>query len=161
MNSLKTRPIKFRAWDDTKKCFISPTNIPIKGSSVGDLKWSLEPDGPDVVFQQFTGLLDKNGKEIYCGDVLKFEDGEQQREDTFWENKAVVYSRIGGFEICGRHGQDAHTDEEGRIKNFMWCQHGHMNIPNIYREIRNIEVIGNKWENPELLTPSDHEPLKN
>jgi hypothetical protein len=37
----------------------------------------------------------------------------------------------------------------------MWCQQGHMNIPNIWYEILKVEIIGNIYENPELLKESE------
>lgn len=60
------RVIKFRAWDKySKRGMIYPNN----GDFIGWHAPSNWKDCYDVM--QFTGLLDKNGKEIYEGDIIK------------------------------------------------------------------------------------------
>ncbi len=61
------RTIKFRAWDKRNKLMIH--NI-FSVSEVGtpDLLYPLVP--PDLIWMQFTGLHDKNGKEIWEGDIV-------------------------------------------------------------------------------------------
>lgn len=93
---------------------------------------------------EFTGLCDKNGKQIFDGDVL-LTDG--------WEKNIVVYDRIGwdsGVGLTGftsvsiddwqdwSYGTDYETKER-----FAVCDR--------CIDLRNIEVIGNKYDNPELL----------
>jgi hypothetical protein len=59
-----SREIKFRAWDDFNKEMIPYLSIDNQG-------WIFSSATNSPFVMQFTGLLDKNGKEIYEGDVLK------------------------------------------------------------------------------------------
>lgn len=101
---------------------------------------------------QYTGLKDKNGNEVYEGDVVKFKEGEQGKEDSFYERRSVVYGLRGGFEIAGKPAQDYYTCEDGVIiRNYMWHSPRHFTTPEMYFEIKEVEVIGNIHDNPELL----------
>lgn len=73
---------------------------------------------------QFTGLHDKNSKEIYEGDVVDYPfcTGEQRRRVVEWTDWGTGYEP---FTICGKCGD----------------------VP----QERDVEVIGNRFENPELL----------
>lgn len=79
------REIKFRAWDNNlKEWFWYAEEL-----------WSLRPEvtevlngdrkREDIILTQFTGLLDKNGREIYEGDVIRIEFDDELREVVFWE----------------------------------------------------------------------------
>lgn len=84
---------------------------------------------------QFTGLSDKNGKEIYEGDIVEFTAYTKFREQSENRTKVVTYS----CEPNGRVGFTPmvwHTDVEDGYYNY---------------EIENIRIIGNVHENPELL----------
>ncbi len=115
------REIKFRAWDKRNNKWIHPDLFYISNNAFypdfRDLEDGISLFDYEYELMQFTGLYDKNGKEIYEGDIILFNNFG----DTL---DKVVYSP-GCF----------HTSGGGYLLD----------------EIREIEVIGNIYENPELL----------
>ena len=119
---MEKREIKFRAWDVNKhKMIDEPWGYPNE-SGWDDymninkwFEWSHIDSRNPIVLMQYTGLKDKNGKEIYEGDIIKWRKGtEGVWADQFWAF-AVKFPFICGNAYLG-------------------------------------EVIGNIYENPELLT---------
>ncbi len=78
---------------------------------------------------QFTGLRDKNGKEIFEGDICRGEYG-----GIVYENEVVFVE--GGFSI--RHSNDKHG----------YCA--------LLNEHESKEVVGNIHDNPELVKEAEH-----
>ena len=73
MNGLMNREIKFRAWHNNAKKYMSELCLYLDTGELGDVSecfHNLE-NKEDYVLEQFTGLTDKNGKEIYEGDIIK------------------------------------------------------------------------------------------
>lgn len=114
------RTIKFRAWNKNRKCWEGEFNLYDGVDS---------QDEEEILYLQFTGLLDKNGKEIYEGDILRLDS---------WEGLQVVSFIEGAFCLATKGG-----DFSGDIHYIQ-----HAGKPQS-------EVIGNVMENPSLLTQQD------
>jgi uncharacterized phage protein (TIGR01671 family) len=124
------REIKFRAWGKNSKEFLQDKNG--YGLTLKEIQNIADIDLWE--FQQFTGIIDKNGKEIYEGDVVKT---PQQKYIKQW---VVEYDYDGNLILSNQINSEMSLyDFEDMI----------LNKENCY--IKDIEVIGNIFENPELI----------
>ena len=142
------RDLKFRAWDKTEKRMwwnvqnaydmLGCHNAPLNQGQDCDCKEGhyFPPNSfggvlMDKNFEvmQFTGLKDREGVDIYEGDIV---------EDQFW-SRDNIYSIVWVQECCSFMGSN----------NFTL-----LSDPRDLSSIKRLKVIGNIYANPELLTPA-------
>lgn len=137
----KMREIKFRAWDKESEEFLLGFYVQ---SDTGDIfsedgEGSLCPEDKEIVVEQFTGLHDKNGREIFEGDVCKY------WMDDVWKVGFIRWDR-GGYEIVVTKMGDRATDTVFEFQGFIPRPGpGETQMGDLF------EVIGNIHENPEIL----------
>jgi len=119
------REIKFRAWSEKEKQFVDDFLIDRLGNGYKTNNFELWGDDMGIVISQYTGLKDKNRKEIYEGDIVKI---------LGYEAIGYVY-----YKKCGFWIQEIKTAVDN---DTTWS--GTMGE----------KVIGNIYENPELLEQS-------
>jgi len=132
---------KFRVFDKEENKIIDFNDF-----KKGDIEFNFNPDTQEIwieydksryILIQSTGLKDKNGKLIYEGDIVN-----QIYEDETIYKCEVVYSNC-SFQL--KHIEDKNANY---INTPMYCYA--INYLGHYTE-KKLEVIGNIYENPELI----------
>ena len=112
------RESKFRTWDGLR---MTKSGIMFNSTTGHLLAIANQP------LMQYTGLLDKNGKEIYEGDIVSFNTSyELDNDDCSGITEVKWIEKEAGFFPF-------------TLNNRWRC------------DVENVEVIGNIYENPELL----------
>ena len=127
------REIKFRVWDHNTDTMMIPDNFEFYDGKIGWIDAGQEAgpesgnDGYPDQFEimQYTGLHDKNGREIYEGDIVDI--GLENQDGKLVLAPVIYWEYIAGYVL----------DNGG---NGIW-----------QRLTKDCKVIGNIYENPDLL----------
>ena len=121
------REIIFKSWDKLNKDMFNVESINFQERRVYKNTVSYRKF-EDIDLMQYTGLKDKNGKEIYEGDIVTLHNGKY---------KVIFNTEEARFVL---------RDDEFE-----------MNIPFTNNNNERMEVLGNVYENPELIKEGDND----
>lgn len=120
---------KFRVWNTISKKLRNVAQITFDArqhgcfSEIEDMETCKIPNQPHLILEQYTGLKDSAGKEIYEGDIIAFDDDEDIGV-VKWDDIAACF----------------YIETQGEVYTFDCC--GGLDF---------LQIIGNIHENPELL----------
>ena len=119
--------LRFRAWDTWRKrmSVVDRIYIDTKGVRLYDDFGEYWRDFRDVILMQSTGLKDKNGQEVFVGDIIKCSRG--------CPHEVYLEKEYGGTYVGGMPA----IYLKGLLNGYAWTG--------------DEEIIGNVFENPELL----------
>ena len=127
------REIKFRAWDNENRQMLEVQELNFEdcfyggGMQIRTTMYSDYFDYREMPLMQYTGLHDKNGKEIYEEDIIEWTtySGKKYRFSVEYSNKYAQYVIVNTLDVLMEYEP--------------------------LGDYENIEVIGNIYENSELL----------
>ena len=141
------REIKFKAWDKLNKEMFNVEIMDFQERKVYKDTVSYRKFN-DIELMQYTGLKDKNEKEIYEGDVVKLvHTGIEISADRLEDLKrfvGIIKYENGIFKIVK-------TEKSLIESKYFEMEQKKVSEIFIYSKLYDLEVVGNIYENPELL----------
>ena len=125
------REITFRAWDGKTMNYSPP--ISTYDASVNDEFYYSESGQSKLTFNQYSGLKDKNEKEIFEGDIIHFKANYSSKRNG-WLKGIVIYDENNYYKLSIKVGYDIYEVGEETDEFPYTC-----------------EVLGNIYESPSLL----------
>ncbi|MDD4734180.1 MAG: YopX family protein [Bacilli bacterium] len=132
------RQIKFRCWVLEKNDFEDINEIKYDACGYFQYLQTYEGDHYDleeIVLLQYTGLKDKNGKEIYEGDIITYHNFIKFTGIVWWCDKDATYL----------------VDLSQTKNKFINTSNHQITLSSVLGGDNDTEVIGNIYENPEML----------
>jgi uncharacterized phage protein (TIGR01671 family) len=149
---MRMRKIKFRAFERNLKEIIPVHNIDFEKRMINiESAWRFFDE---IELMQYTGLKDKNGKEIYEGDILKVPvdinqeiHGNYSLHDVLIKKGVIITNYV--------KSEKGQILPKGYTAGFLLDSYGFDNKSFLFNDEplmgTEIEVIGNIYDNPELL----------
>ena len=134
------RQLKFRVWNGKAMTYPKTIELGVNGwNGLTSASYQLDGGGycTSAYVMQFTGLLDKNSKEIYEGDIVKYIDFTSDAGMLGGESTIGQINWIPGR--CAFHPQELEGNHKGGHYIAYWDF------------LEWIEVIGNIYENKDLI----------
>ena len=129
---MNKRPLKFRMWDEESKTMIDADSLAFEEYAPISVLLTNRPN-----IMQYTGLQDKNGKEIYEGDIVTYEDGNEWSTESGYDCEEFMNTGVINFDT--EYARYDVTNKESA------------DYEELFEGGGDFEVIGNIYENPELL----------
>lgn len=141
------REIKFRAWDKKEKRMYGRMWPKMQIDSVGAFGF---PEDELYTVMQYTGLLDKNGKEIYEGDIVCIDDTWTETVDVGVGSVPVAQTPDNHLLSVEFDGGEfgVYVKESKEVLSKGWYS-----LRSLVDEVGadRFEIIGNIYSNPELI----------
>lgn len=155
--------IKIKAFHNNKMIFVAPVPLTSQYGYLASLdlekqtaEFNLLPENTPIM--RCLEIEDKNGKALYEGDIVKF----HKFYEKVCSNGGVEEGELEGYAVAGYcpylgavlEFKEQEEDEDG-------FSGGILNIYDVYEcgwHEESLEIVGNKYENPELLERVNNSP---